>query len=145
MTTIQIRQAIAEEIGWINERYDEVGFVHSDLTRDYVAIAEVDRSRAGLGRLVHIDQGIAELGGIFVVPEFRRQGLAASIVRFLIGQSGTCSTIYCLPFAHLSGFYESFGFAACQRSPFIPEEVRNKHAWCNRHFPQPTLLFVLRR
>jgi len=60
MTTIQIRQAIAGEIDWINERYDEVGFVHSDRTRDYVAIAEVDRWRAGLGRLVHIDQGIAE-------------------------------------------------------------------------------------
>jgi hypothetical protein len=58
MTTIQIRQAIAEEIGWINERYDEVGFVHSDLTRDYVAIAEVDRSRAGLGRLVHSTKGL---------------------------------------------------------------------------------------
>jgi hypothetical protein len=30
-------------------RYDEVGFVHSDVAREYAAIEELDRARAGLG------------------------------------------------------------------------------------------------
>ena len=147
MGTVQVRQASPEEIDWINERYDEVGFIHSDLARECVAIAEVDGVRAGIGRLVRVDPATAELGGMFVLTEFRGQGVADVIVRFLMNQSGIYSTIYCLPFPHLSDFYQRFGFVPCHEPSSVPEEVRSKHAWCNTdaHYPYPTLLFVLKR
>ena len=147
MGTVRVRQARPEEIGWINQRYDEVGFRHSDLARECVAIGEVDSVRAGLGRLVRINPTTAELGGMFVLTEFRGQGVAYTIVQFLMYRSGAYSTIYCLPFAHLSDFYQRFGFVPCHEPSSVPEEVRSKHAWCNTdaHCPYPTLLFVLKR
>jgi GNAT superfamily N-acetyltransferase len=144
MGTVRVRQANPEEINWINERYDEVSFIHSDLARDFVAIAELDAVRAGLGRVVRIDPATAELGGMYVLTEFRGQGIADAIVRFLLNQSRIYSTIYCIPFAHLSEFYQRFGFVPCQEPSTAPEEVRSKHAWCNGYYPHPTMLLVLK-
>src|SRR5262245_54122533 len=144
MGNVQVRQANLQEISWINERYDEVSFIHSDLARDFVAIAELDGVRAGLGRVVRIDSSTAELGGMYVLTEFRGRGIADAIVRFLLDQSRTCSTIYCIPFAHISGFYQRFGFVLCHEPSSVPEEVRSKHAWCNGYYPHPTLLLVLK-
>jgi hypothetical protein len=142
MGTVRVRQARPEEIGWINQRYDEVGFRHSDLARECVAIGEVDSVRAGLGRLVRINPTTAELSGMFVLTEFRGQGVAYTIVQFLMYRSGAYSTIYCLPFASFR-LLPTIWICPLSESLLGPEEVRSKHAWCNTvaHCPYPTLLF----
>ena len=48
----EIRQAVKSELAWINERYDEVEFVHSCFDREVIAIAEIGSQKAGLGRIV---------------------------------------------------------------------------------------------
>lgn len=47
----KIRKALKTELDWINEKYDEVQFVHSIFETEIIAIAEIDENRIGLGRL----------------------------------------------------------------------------------------------
>ncbi len=142
MTTI--RKADMREIAWINECYDEVGFVHSDYQREFIAIAEVDGERAGIGRLVTVNSGAFELGGIYVFDPYRGKGVAAKIVDFLTENAEVGRAIFCLPFAHLAGFYQQHGFRKCNKDEVdeVPEEVRKKHQWCNSKYPNETLLFI---
>ena len=51
---VSVRKATLDEIEWINSSYDRVGFMHSDLSKEIVVIAEIDGQRAGLGRLVEV-------------------------------------------------------------------------------------------
>jgi hypothetical protein len=61
------------------------------------------------------------------------------LIRFLISESGL-ETLYCLPFEHLDGLYESMGFQICSPNAMIPAKVLEKLAWCNAHYPEPVLL-----
>ena len=84
-----IRDAYMEESPWINERYGEIGFVPSNIAHELVAIAEHQGSRAALGRLVPVNADCAELGGIYVLPEFRGLGISKEIVSYLLRQGMT--------------------------------------------------------
>ena len=87
-----IRNAYMEESPWINERYKEIGFVPSNIAHELVAIAEHQGSRAALGRLVPVNADCAELGGIYVLPEFRGLGISKEIVSYLLRQGMTYLT-----------------------------------------------------
>ena len=80
MLMITTRQAEKEELPWINSQYKEVGFVISSFDNEFIAIVEVNGKKAGLGRLVVVDHENLELGGIYVLNEFRRMGVADHIV-----------------------------------------------------------------
>jgi GNAT superfamily N-acetyltransferase len=142
---LTVRKARADEIDWINQQYDGVGFIHSNLDREIVAIAEHDGTKAGLGRLVHVEGENWELGGMYVLSEFRGLGIADTIVRFLLSCSLPHHQVFCLPFSHLRQFYARFGFAPCADPRIVPEEISKKHAWCNETYEHETLLFVLVR
>jgi GNAT superfamily N-acetyltransferase len=135
-----IRKATAGELSWVNERYAEIGFMASD-PRDLVVIAEVDGVRVGLGRLVPFEPGAAELGGIYVLPEFRGRHVASLIVSHLVG-AGTFERLYCIPFAPLVPFYQSFGFHPVEASPPVPEAIAEKVRWCQSKYSQPVSLLV---
>jgi hypothetical protein len=45
---IVVRQAVPDQLTWVNERYAEIGFVPSDPSREIIAIAEVSGSRVWL-------------------------------------------------------------------------------------------------
>ena len=137
-----IRNAYPEEEPWINERYREIGFVPSNIARELVAIAEHEGSRAALGRLVPVNADCAELGGIYVLPEFRGLGIATEIVSYLLRQGVTCKKIFCLPFAHVGHLYIGLGFRPCEEAEDVPEEIKRKHRWCNSHYEHRTLLLV---
>lgn len=142
---IRLRRADESEMGWINQRYTEIGFVHSVFQREVIAIAEVDGEIAGLGRLVTIDENNLELGGMYVFETFRGQGVARKIVQFLLKQALSSHTIYCIPFEHLIQFYREFGFRACSNAKEIPKELLEKYLWCQKQYDQPTSLLVLSR
>lgn len=124
-----IRDAKIEDLPWLNSAYDRVQFLHSDLSRDQVAIAWVGGERAGTGRLVVHGPGIAELGGMFVEPRYRGQGIADAIVTRLVEWGQPFSELYCIPFSHLSHFYERFGFRPCGEAG-VPEAVLEKLGDC---------------
>jgi len=132
-------------MSWVNNQYLSIGFKLSDFSRELIAIAEVNGEKAGLGRLQHIDEGIAELGGMYVSDNFRGLGVAGLIVDYLIRNAGDYQKIYCLPFAHLQAFYQKFGFAPEQELTKVPRVVLEKHKWCNSSYEHKTLLFSLTR
>lgn len=129
--SISVHTAEPEDFAWVNKQYDEVGFPHSDVNNDLMVLAEVDGTRAGLGRLVRVCADTAELGGIYVFNEFRRQGVASKVVRFLVEQAHPFKRVYCLPFENLHDFYASYGFVPVENLEDVPEKVRQKHEWCN--------------
>ncbi len=135
-----LRRSRPEELDWINARYAEVDFVASGES-DVIAVAESGGQPAGLGRVVHIADGVGELGGMLVFDDFRGSGLAKQIIGFL-QQQANLPTLYCLPFSELAGLYGSMGFAPVTELDVVPEKVAAKHRWCNTHYPKPVLLLV---
>ncbi|MBS0622859.1 MAG: GNAT family N-acetyltransferase [Verrucomicrobia bacterium] len=75
-----LRRAEPSEISWVNQCYAEVQFIHSNFDREVIAIAEVNGQKAGLGRLVTINDENLELGGMYVFEEFRGQGIARKVL-----------------------------------------------------------------
>ncbi|RNF82184.1 GNAT family N-acetyltransferase [Montanilutibacter psychrotolerans] len=136
--TLLVRWLTASELEWANSRYAEVDFLPSPAS-DLVAVAELNGTAAGLGRVTHIAPGIGELGGMYVFPEHRGVGASKSLIQFLISQSNL-ATLYCLPFEHLDGLYQAAGFKPCDPGPSVPGKVMEKHAWCNARYPDPVLL-----
>ncbi len=140
-----VRKADTEEIDWINAQYDRVDFKHSVYEDEYIAIAELNGERIGLGRLQCIEDGIAELGGIYVDENYRGLGAAHEIVGHLIDHSRKYETIYCIPFAHLADFYRQFGFEAENNPNEVPQAVVDKHNWCDSTYASKTLLLVMKK
>ena len=149
--SIQVRQAAASEIDWVNQKYDEVKFKHSNFDNDIVVIAEIDGKPAGLGRLQKVDSECAELGGMYVFESFRRLGVAEHIVDFLLTQATDYKRLVCLPFEYIAHFYRRFGFSEIelsnQRDTFdIPQKMITKQQWCNEFlFRQNTLIWTRTR
>jgi N-acetylglutamate synthase-like GNAT family acetyltransferase len=137
-----IRKAYAEEEQWVNERYKEIGFVPSNVGRELVAVAEHEGSRAALGRLVPVNADCAELGGIYVLQEFRGLGIATELVDYLLREGTTYKKIFCLPFAHVEHLYLALGFRRYDGAENVPQEIQRKHRWCNNHYEHGTLLLV---
>jgi hypothetical protein len=54
--SLTVRTVKKAEVEWVNKCYDEVEFVHSNLDKEIIAVAELDVHRAGIGRLVTIIQ-----------------------------------------------------------------------------------------
>lgn len=141
-TNIAVRVAARNELTWINRRYDEVQFVHSDFDNEIIAIAEYEGQRVGLGRLVRIDDRNLELGGIYVFEQHRGKGIAKEIVEFLLRYVPKEQIVYCIPFEHLAPFYRQFGFLD-SNGDGAPKKVVEKFIWCQEQYPTPTTLFVL--
>ena len=139
-TACHLRPARPEELEWVNQRYAEIGFQASSAD-DFVVIAETNAGRAGLGRLVRIDEANGELGGIYVLPQFRGTHLAQAIVAYLVEQS-PYARLFCIPFAHLSAFYRRFGFQPLSANDEAPEVIRSKVCWCHSRYPEPVDLLV---
>ena len=127
MKSIIVDQAREEDMDWVNAKYDEVDFLHSNYRNEFIVIAEVNKEKAGLGRLVKIDERNIELGGIYVYPEFRGFGVAEKIVSKLCDDNPfNTPAIWCLPFKNLLDFYARFGFQIYSKGA-IPEEIRKKY------------------
>ncbi|HOO91135.1 MAG TPA: GNAT family N-acetyltransferase [Syntrophales bacterium] len=142
---VVVRKAIIEEIDWINAQYDKVDFKHSVYENEHIAIAESDGQRIGLGRLQYIEDGVGELGGMYVNEEYRRFGVAHKIVEYLIKNSQKYRIIYCIPFSHLDCFYRQFGFVSEKNLAEVPRKIVDKYSWCQSAYESPTVLLVINR
>lgn len=140
---LSIRLAAPADLAWINARYAEVDFVPSGAD-DIIAIAAVDGTAAGLGRVVPADAGIGELGGMLVFDQFKGHGLARRLIARL-QELPQFEILYCLPFARLEALYASMGFARVADEAGVPPLVSKKYRWCNGHYPEPVLLMRFQR
>jgi GNAT superfamily N-acetyltransferase len=139
--SLVIRQATAEDLPWANGCYARVSFQPARLDRQTLLVGELDGRRVGLGRLVHLADGSAELGGMFVDEEARGHGVAGQIVERLIVLGGS-RRLYCIPFEHLSGFYQRYGFVPAEPGRPLPEEISGKLRFCEETYPQKAVLLV---
>ncbi|MBQ4835604.1 GNAT family N-acetyltransferase [Pseudoalteromonas luteoviolacea] len=140
---VTIRLAKDDEIHWVNDQYQRVGFKLSSIDSDVIAIALIEGQKVGVGRVQQITEHAAELGGMYVNPDFRGVGVAAKLVAFLVDNASQYASVYCLPFAHLAKFYGKFGFIPVEAGEQqVPDIVLSKHHWCNEIYEHETLLFV---
>ena len=138
---MHLRLATSDDATWINERYASVHFQPSDLSRDLVVIAELDAIPVGLGRLVPAGPDACELGGILVFEEYRRRGIARSIVEELLRHAGE-REVYCIPFAELEPIYAAAGFVTREAVGELPEYIRQKLDWCEREIPERPVVLM---
>ena len=138
-----IRPARRDEIVWVNSKYDEVGFVHSSVDKELIAIAEEGDVKLGLGRLVRVDGLHCELGGMYVFDNARGKGIARSLVNYLIDHRPPNNKVYCIPFKHLADFYQSCGFVPVDSFSEVPQAVVEKYRWCDKTYSHGSLLYVL--
>lgn len=144
---LSIRKAVAEDLGWINDQYRAIDFALSSLDRDIVLICSVDGNKAGLGRLVVLEEGEAELGGIYTLDKYRGAKVASFVVDSLIrhAQEQSFGKLYCIPFEKLSSFYARFGFEAVTKIEGIHPSIVDKYKWCKETYAEPTLLMKKER
>jgi len=106
---IAIRALRADEQAWANERYRAIRFAATP-PGSVALVAERAGARIGLGRLVAYPGDAVELGGIWTDEAARGAGVARAMVTALIARAAG-GRLWCIPFAHLAAFYQSFGFA----------------------------------
>ena len=140
---LKLRRAVKNEIGWINKCYDEVEFLPSNFENEIIVIAELDGQKAGLGRLVKIDQKHFELGGIYVFDAFRGKGVGKEIVKFLLQYVKPLQIVYCIPFENLISLYQQCGFSSCIELEQTPKILLEKYHWCKEKYNQPISLFSI--
>jgi GNAT superfamily N-acetyltransferase len=75
-----------------------------------IALAKIEGVKFGLGRVAYIDENNLELGGMYVLDQFRRMGIAEKVILHLLKNHEQHKKIWCLPFKHLQRFYTGFGF-----------------------------------
>ncbi len=136
---ITTRWCTPDELHLVNVRYAEVRFQPS-AEGDRQLVAFAFGHLAGLGRLVSYSPAV-ELGGIWVDPAHRGQGLARAVVSRLVAAAGL-GPVYCLPFAKLEPFYASFGFRQVS-SGEAPSALQVKLQFCAATYADPTLLMRL--
>jgi len=102
-------------------------------------VAEIDGVKVGLGRITQVENDAGELGGIFVLPEFRGRAVAAHLVEFLL-KNNEYSTLFCIPFTHLEMFYRRFGFLSVDSTKPIPKKIAQKMNWCANTYESPVVL-----
>lgn len=79
-----------------------------------------------------------------MLPQFCGQGLARAIVSFLL-QHSPYQRLYCVPFAHLSNFYCSFGFVPVSDMTTVPHAIAEKFNWCMREYSSELTLLMRER
>ncbi len=135
-----VRRLLESELAWANECYGDAHFLPSTAT-DFLAVAEVGGERAGLGRIVPVSTTTGELGGMYVLPAFRGRKIAGAIVSYLL-QHSPYRQLFCIPFAHLEGFYTGFGFLPVPSETAVPCSVAEKLNWCTKEYPSSVRLLL---
>ncbi|MEQ1564200.1 MAG: GNAT family N-acetyltransferase [Myxococcota bacterium] len=135
---MDLHPADADDRTWADARYVEIDFVPLAPTHELV-VAWIAGERVGVGRIVPADADSGELGGMYVAPVARGRGVADAIVRHLLRTTHR-RTLYCIPFADLSGLYERCGFRRLDGTAALPSAVADKLAYCRGHYPRPVTL-----
>ena len=74
---------------------------------EHTLIAEVDGKIVGIGQIKH-HRGCQELGSLVVLPEYRRQGIAAQLIEALEARAERPLYLMCLQ--TMEAYYARFGY-----------------------------------
>lgn len=136
-----LREATESDRPEINAIYAMLGFMPWDPEHDHVLVAVADDRIVGCGRLQRFGD-VVELGGMYVHPNYRGQGIARAILSALVNLLGG-ETCYCIPFDHLSHFYAQFGFEPAPEVG-LPSIIQEHVAYVRDVHMHPTVLMVRR-
>jgi predicted N-acetyltransferase YhbS len=114
----------ATDLEQVRDFYRRTGYAGEVQTDDRVFVAVEGDQWLGIVRLV-VEHGVTVLRGMRVLGTHQRRGVGRELLR------GTCDALdgqpcYCLPFAHLTGFYGEAGFReidAADAPPFLAERL----------------------
>lgn len=141
-----IKLATKNELQWVNEQYQKIGFVPSNLENETIAIVTYMDKYAGVGRIVFLNEEEAEIGGIYILDEFRELSLANELVDYLVKETKkhNLKEVYCLPFEELKHFYGRFGFEEFDyEGKQINNRILKKFQWCLDNYEKKVLLLKL--
>lgn len=122
------------------ERFDEANAIFATVPfqpsvpgRDRTFAASEDGALVGLARIQRWTPQDWEIGGFWVRPDQRGRGLARALVAHvldeLLEERGDTS-VWCIPFEHLTPFYASFGMELVEDLSGVPEVIRAKLDFC---------------
>src|SRR4051812_2301451 len=109
MPEVIIRVAHPREYEHLAGLYHAWGYGGGIAPRDVVYAAQSDAGVIGLVRRV-VEEGTTMLRGMYVHPAHRRIGVGTQLLSAFVAEL-TDSECFCVPLAHLEGFYGSVGFA----------------------------------
>jgi predicted N-acetyltransferase YhbS len=118
------RPTSADELEQVRDFYRRTGYAGEARIDDRVFVAVGGDQWVGIVRLV-VEHGVTVLRGMRVLGTHQRRGVGRELLRV------TCEALdgqpcYCLPFAHLTGFYGEAGFRAIDAAdapPFLGERI----------------------
>jgi N-acetylglutamate synthase-like GNAT family acetyltransferase len=99
---------MAEDISRVVNFYAERRYAGEIRPEDAVLLAERDGELVGVVRLA-AEEGVVVLRGMQVHPKFQRQGIGETLLA-TVAQELDGRGCFCIPYAHLAGFYGGIGF-----------------------------------
>jgi len=98
---------IDTELSSLQRFYLSVGYRNRISADDKAIVALIGVSIIGVARLCQ-EEGVQVLRGVQVELNHQRNGVGAGMLRVIVQHMR--STCYCIPYAHLKGFYSTAGF-----------------------------------
>ena len=105
---IEVRRAIADDIPRALNFYAERRYGGGIRSEDAVLLAERGGDLVGIVRLA-AEGGVMVLRGMQVDPRYQRQGIGERLLA-IVAQELAGRGCFCIPYAHLVGFYRGIGF-----------------------------------
>lgn len=125
--TINVRELLVSEFGMAEKVWQNYHQQKADPAADRIFAVFVDGALAGVARCkLHTDGN--ELDGVYVLEQFRGQGLARRMVGGLITAYGD-AMLYLHSTLELIQFYRSFGFVPIQEND-LPLTIKERFVMC---------------
>jgi N-acetylglutamate synthase-like GNAT family acetyltransferase len=109
---IEVRRATADDTPRVVNFYAERRYGGEIRPEDAMLLAERDGELVGIVRLA-AEEGVVVLRGMQVHPRFQRQGIGKRLLA-TAAQELDGRDCFCIPYAHLVGFYGGIGFHAIE-------------------------------
>ena len=110
--SIEVRHARNDDISRAQNFYAERRYGGGIGPEDVLLLAERDGDLVGIVRLT-AEEGVVVLRGMQVHPTFQRQGIGKKLLAS-VAQEVDERDCFCIPYAHLVGFYGGIGFCVIE-------------------------------
>lgn len=104
--------AITSDLAGVESFYREVGYGGGAHPGDRLLVAQQGQTIVAAVRLCPENDALV-LRGMYVAEDRRGQGIGSKLLEATSTAIGS-SECWCIPYAHLVGFYSRAGFAACE-------------------------------
>lgn len=128
---VRIRAASVDELDKINAFYESLDYHSPAVAGDIACIAEDSASIVGAVRL-SIENEIPVLRGMFVDKNYRGKGIG-KLMLFFLEKLLPEQDCYCLPYAHLVGFYANIQFKQINENDLPPHLQQRLTGYLNKN------------